>query len=148
MQATRASGFTLTELVLILVLIGILAVVVVPRLDIRGFERRAFATELVNALRYAQKTAIGTGCPVQATVDAAADRYSLSYTGAGGGACGSGPTPVRHPARGGPFEGSGEIDSGGVVVFDARGRTAGALVVVLADGSSVTVEAGSGYVHD
>jgi MSHA pilin protein MshC len=148
MLPARASGFTLTELVLILVLIGILAVVVVPRLDIRGFERRAFATELVNALRYAQKTAMGTGCPVQATVDAADDRYSLSYTGAGGAACGSGPTPVRHPTRGGPFEGSGEIESGGAVVFDARGRTTAGLVIALADGSSVTVEAGSGYVHD
>lgn len=142
------SGFTLTELVLILVLVGILAAFAAPRLNIEGFQNRAFGLELLNALRYAQKTAMGSGCHVQASVNAASDTYSLSYTGAGGSACGSGSTAVPHPTRGGAFSGSGEIDAGGSVVFDGMGRTASGLTVTLADGSTVVVEAGSGYVHD
>ena len=65
-------------------LVGVLAAFVAPRIDIQGFERQAFASELINALRYAQKTAIGSGCHVRATVNDAADSYSLAYTGDGG----------------------------------------------------------------
>lgn len=140
-------GFTLTELVIILVLVGVLAAFVAPRIDFEGFERQAFASELINALRYAQKTAIGSGCHVQASVSAGADTYSLTYSGAGGSACGSGGTAVLHPTRGGAFSGSGEIDSGGTVVFDSMGRTTSGLSITLASGEVVFVEPGTGYVH-
>jgi MSHA pilin protein MshC len=148
MSAPRQSGFTLTELVLILVLVGILAAFVAPRLNIEGFQRQAFGLELLNALRYAQKTAIGTGCPIQASVNAAADTYTLNYTGAGGPACGGSASPLPHPTRSGAFTGSGAIDSGGTVVFDGRGETASGLSIALAGGRVITVEAGTGYVHD
>jgi len=148
MPGGRQSGFTLTELVLILVLVGILAAFVAPRLNIEGFERQAFGLGLLDALRYAQKTAMGSGCHVQATVNAAADTYSLSYTGAGGSACGTSASPVTHPTQGGAFNGSGPIDSGGTVVFDGRGETASGLTIALAGGRVITVEAGTGYVHD
>lgn len=148
MDRLRQSGFTLTELVLILVLVGILAAFAAPRLNIPGFQRQAFGLELLNALRYAQKTAIGSGCHVQATVSAAGDSYSLTYTGAGGSACGAGGTALTHPTLGGAFTGSGEIDAGGTVVFDAMGETATGLTITLANGEVITVEAGTGYVHD
>lgn len=141
-------GFTLTELVIILVLISVLAVIALPRLNIEGFERHAFSSELINALRYAQKTAIGSGCHVQATVNAATDSYSLTYTGTGGAACGSGGTAVSHPTRSGAFAGNGEIDSGGSVVFDSMGGTTSALNITLASGTTITVEPVTGYVHD
>ncbi len=147
MSARGQQGFTLTELVIILVLVGVLAAFVAPRIDIQGFERQAFGSELVNALRYAQKTAIGSGCHVQATVNAAADSYGLSYTGAGGAACGSGSTGVMHPTQGGDFTGEGEIDAGGAVVFDAMGRTGAGLSITLASGEAIVVEPGTGYVH-
>jgi MSHA pilin protein MshC len=147
MSATGARGFTLTELVIILVLVGLLGVFVAPRIDIEGFGRQAFATELINALRYAQKTAIASGCPVRATIDPGADGYGLAYTGAGGSPCGSGATPLPHPTRGGAFTGSGEIDAGGTVVFDATGRAGAGLSIALASGEVVIVEPGTGYVY-
>lgn len=147
MPSGGQKGFTLTELVIILVLVGALAAFVAPRINIEGFQRQAFASELINALRYAQKTAMGSGCHVQATVSAAADSYSLTYTGAGGAPCGSGGTAVTHPTRGGAFTGNGEIDSGGTVVFDAMGRTSTGLSITLASGELVIVEPGTGYVH-
>ncbi|MDZ7791042.1 MAG: prepilin-type N-terminal cleavage/methylation domain-containing protein [Xanthomonadales bacterium] len=147
MLARGQQGFTLTELVIILVLVGVLAAFVAPRIDIQGFERQAFASELINALRYAQKTAIGSGCHVQATVDDGAGSYSLSYTGTGGTACGGGSSALPHPTRGGTFSGNGEISVGGTVVFDAMGRTNTGLNITLASGEIIIVEPETGYVH-
>lgn len=54
----QSAGFTLTELVMVIVVLGILAAVAIPRMtgssDYRGLE---FHDRTVAALRYAQKTA-------------------------------------------------------------------------------------------
>ncbi len=138
----RARGFTLTELVLILVLVGILATFAVPRLNIEGFERQSFARELTIALRHAQRVAIASGCGVDISIQA--DGYSVSW--AGGDGCPTGALP--HPSRGGPFAGSGQIGSGtGTVRFDGLGRTASGSAIAVTDGPTILVEAGSGYVR-
>ncbi len=138
----RAAGFTITELVLILVLIGILAAFAVPRLNIEGFERQSFARELTLALRHAQRIAIASSCAVDVTVQA--DGYGVGW--APGGDCGSGPLP--HPSRGGAFSGTGQISSGvGTVRFDGMGRTASGAAIAVTDGPTIIVESGSGYVR-
>ena len=138
----RARGFTLTELVLILVLIGIMAAFAAPRLNIQGFERQSFARELTLALRHAQRVAIASGCAVEVTIQASG--YSVSW--AGGNGCPTGDLP--HPSRGGSFSGSGQISSGTVTVrFDGMGRTSSGAAIAVADGPTIIVEAGSGYVR-
>lgn len=135
-------GFTLTELVLVLVLIGILAAFAAPRLNIEGFERQSFARELTIALRHAQRVAIASGCAVDVTIQASG--FSVAWTS--GGDCGSGSLP--HPTRGGAFTGSGQVSAGtGTVRFDGMGRTASGTAIVVAGGPTIVVEAGSGYVH-
>lgn len=59
MQSPRhaVSGFTLIELVVIIILLGILAVAVVPRMSTDGYQALAFHDRVVSVLRYAQKTA-------------------------------------------------------------------------------------------
>ncbi len=71
LTAGTSRGHTLTELVTVVVILGILSAFAVPRFfDQDVFEERGFYEEVVAALRYGQKIAVGSGCPVQISIDA------------------------------------------------------------------------------
>ena len=58
-SATRQTGFTIVEIVVTLIIVGILAVTAVPRFfDRKAFDARAFSDQTQAMLRYAQKIAI------------------------------------------------------------------------------------------
>jgi len=63
-----ARGFSLIELITVLVLMGIMGVVALGSLNGGGYAERAFYDEFRSALRYAQKRAVATGCPVQVSI--------------------------------------------------------------------------------
>lgn len=66
----RASGFTMVELITVIVLVGILASIGVARFaDRRAFDSVQFADQGRAMLRYAQKTAIAQGRPVFVRLD-------------------------------------------------------------------------------
>jgi len=68
----RPHGFTIVELVTVIVILGILAAVAGPRFfGEQPFSERGYADELAAALRSAQKVAVGSGCWVSVTIDAA-----------------------------------------------------------------------------
>lgn len=152
----RSHGFTVIELITVLVIVGALAVFVAPRLSIQGFERYGFRQELLSAARHAQKTAMASACPVRFNADAVNNRVELHYSAGGSDiACGDGSTfneALAHPARGGPFviaapDGTA-ITSGGAVVFDGYGGTGAGLIIGFNSGPSITIEAVTGYAHD
>ena len=70
-------GFTLVELVVTVMIVGILAVAVVPRFfSANVFETRGYYDYVMSTLRYAQKTAIAQRRVVYAKLDAPATARS------------------------------------------------------------------------
>lgn len=57
-QAGGSGGFTLIELVVVIIITGIIAVVAIPRLNTRTFDTVGFYQEALSSVRYAQKEAI------------------------------------------------------------------------------------------
>jgi MSHA pilin protein MshC len=148
------AGFTVIELVMVMLLVGILAVFVAPRFNPTDFNVRAFHDQTRSLLRYAQKSAVAqrrtvcvTFTSTQATLTVDADRSSV--TGSNG--CESnltgpdGDTPGVVTAR-------GTVTYVGVPAafrFDALGQASAAQTFSVAGAAnSITVELATGYVHE
>lgn len=83
----RAAGFTIVELVVVMILIGVIAAIGVPRLmGDNAVAAAAFGDDVVSALRTAQKSAVAKRRLVCATVDATAVTLRVAAQ-AGAGAC-------------------------------------------------------------
>ena len=151
---TRGSGFTMIELVVVIVILGIIAAVAAPRFfDQRAFLERGYYEELAAALKYAQKLAVASGCPVRVAI--AAGSYDARQQAASGGTCNPAdstwPTAVQL-ADGRLLSGTspaGVSASPAVtLVYDTLGRTNLAADQIVSVGSfAFTVRADSGYVQ-
>lgn len=134
-------GFSLVELVVVLVIVGVLAALFAPRL-LDAETRASWYTEQVKAgLRYAQRQAVAQRRSVYVEVQPAQIR--LCYTSD----CSSGVlTKITDGSDYVLLAPSGvTLSPSGVVEFDSLGRSAGATISV--GGSPVLVSAGSGYVQ-
>lgn len=152
-------GFTLTELVSVLVLIGIVSVVAVSRFNATPLQTAGFDQELRSALRFAQKFAIMSGCDVQVVVDAGVGRYDLylrNNTGGSPDSCLSTSgdltfgTPLPSPT-GGVFSGTApagvDITTGLTFFYDRQGRPSTGGAIDITDGNTITVAPETGYVY-
>lgn len=72
-------GFTLIELIAVLLVIGILAAFAVPSLNLASYREQGFIQQSLATIRYAQKQAISSGCNVE--VDITAVGCNLNWTG-------------------------------------------------------------------
>jgi MSHA pilin protein MshC len=151
---TAQRGFTLVELVVVLVIMGILAAVAAPRFfDDRTFLQRGYYEELASALKYAQKLAVATGCPVRFALSSGG--YEARQQAAQSGTCNTGDaswaTNVQL-ADGQLLAGTSPLGVAAApavtVTFDALGRTnLGSDQSITVGPFSMTVRAESGFVQ-
>jgi MSHA pilin protein MshC len=139
----KQAGFTLAELVLVMVVIGILASVAVPRMfDMGQFSARGTRDFVGAALRYAQKSAIAMRRNVCVSVTATQLNVTYASTSGAGQSCAptyppatpGNPTPdpvnsVANPGNGLPYSNTSNalpqkapVATSASVVFDAQGR--------------------------
>ena len=154
MQLKTARGFTMVELIMVMVLIGVLAAIGVPKLvGDNSFAAATFGDEVASALRSAQKTAVARRRLVCATVDASsvtlqmADRpgaaaCSIALDGLGAATTVPGVTVTTHTLY---------FQPNGLITANPTGRdTVRGAVVIGLDGEErrrIAFEGSTGYVQ-
>ena len=152
-RPARRRGFTLPELVMTIVIIGILIAVTAPRfVSWKGFASRGFYDEAQGVVRLAQKTAVAWRRSIFVCVTAT-DISAISPAST----CAA-PVPLAHPTTpGGQLK---SIATAGVTLspvgnfsFNGLGQPSGPVTITLTSTIAddpvrqIVVESETGYVH-
>jgi len=160
-QEQACKGFTFPELIIILVVIGILAVFVAPRLTaINAGRERSEYDKVVSAIAYARKAAVAqrryacvsvTGTVVTLTID---PNPPESTSTPFGGTCPF-TTALNLPSRDAACAAANQTclqyatvsASPGTFQFDPLGRASSTVTINMSGFPSIQVEGETGYVH-
>lgn len=153
-----ARGFTMLELITVIIIMGVLAVVALPKLQgALSFQDDAWHDSLSAALRYAQKTAVARRRLV--CVDVAATSVTLRSASAyGASSCDS---AIGSPSGGATFASSNDSGSAtsvtpagtlyfqpsGRVTSDGAGLSASTRSISMAGAASITIDGETGHVE-
>lgn len=133
-QQDKQRGFTLVELITIMIIIGILAVAALPRLSGNdAFLSRGAADQVVSALRFGQKSAVAKHSDVSVAITLSANPKCPVAAGASVSCSISNSlTTTNVPLT---------------VTFNALGRPAAGAASVMVGTTTINIEAETGYVH-
>ena len=141
MYRSTLHGFTLVEIIVVILLVGILSITIAPRfLNTNVFAERAAADELLSTLRYTQQLAMNRGGGVRLVLGA--NSYTVELTTG---------TQLRSPDGRFPYVNNlpnGITATANTVEYNSLGQPVPNATNTLTIGSStITIEAETGYAH-
>lgn len=152
-RSRSVAGFSLMELVVVILLLGILVAFVAPRINITSFRESGFYQQATAAVRFGQKLAISSGCVVQVQISAAGCTVTWNVCVPASG------NNIPSPATGQnnfcansdgtvPVAADLSFDSIGRPVNSATPSTLLATQNITINSRTLRIEAQTGYVHE
>lgn len=142
----KHDGFTLVELIVVILLVSILSVFVAPKLNLLGFRESGFVQQAKSMIRLGQKLAITTGC----NVDVFIDSNNCTLTWNASSSCAG--TAINNPSTGSSNFCADSTANGSPsanFTFDNIGApTAAVPQINFGDGKTVDVVANTGFVNE
>lgn len=153
------SGFTLIELIVVMLIIGILAVVVLPRLDLlTGFDETGYRDKVKAALEFARKSAVAQRRNVRVALAANNLTLTIDNDIPEGAGAGSYPRQLTLPAADRACGGTTNqicapagitLTGPATLTFSPLGQpsAAASYTVTGSTAQTITIAAETGYVH-
>jgi MSHA pilin protein MshC len=143
----RNRGFTLIELVTVMILIGILAIVAVPKFaNTSAFETRGFSDQTLATLQYGRKVAVAAGRNVCASATGNTLTLTMATNRGQSQSCAAA-NAVGNPAANWKTFSGISYGSALSTTFHADGSAAAASFTVSGDSTYTLVVESTGYVH-